>query len=66
MTQTPVTLERIENAIAVTIDQMEEQPDLSHQLLPVLQRLEVERDRLLAIGDPIQYAKRLRARIKVA
>jgi hypothetical protein len=58
----PVTVERIDRAIATTIDAMSRH-DLPHQLLPALQRLEAERDRLIAIGDPIDYAKRLLARI---
>ena len=36
--------------------------DLGHQLLPVLKRLEAERDKLVAEGDPIDYARRVLAR----
>jgi ribosomal 50S subunit-associated protein YjgA (DUF615 family) len=32
------------------------------QLLPTLKRLETERDKLMAEGDAIEYAKRLLAR----
>jgi hypothetical protein len=60
-----VTVERIERAIATTVDAMTRH-DLPHLLLPTLQRLEAERDCLIAIGDPIDYAQRLMARISVA
>jgi FMN phosphatase YigB (HAD superfamily) len=59
-----VTVERIDRAIATTVDCMARH-DLP-QLLPTLQRLEAERDRLIAIGDPVDHAKRLLARIGVA
>jgi ribosomal 50S subunit-associated protein YjgA (DUF615 family) len=57
-----VTVERIERAIATTVDCMTRHN--LRQLLPTLQRLEAERDRLIAIGDPIEYAKRTLERIK--
>ena len=56
----PITIERIERAINLTADCMARHN--LPQLLPTLQRLEVERDRLIAIGDPIDYAKRILAR----
>lgn len=56
----PVTVERIERAIAVTASCMARHN--LPQLLPTLKRLEAERDRLIAIGDPIDYAKRILAR----
>jgi hypothetical protein len=52
-----VTVERLENAINVTAYVM-----VRHnlpQILPTLKRLEAERDRLLADGDPIEHAKRV-------
>jgi hypothetical protein len=55
-----VTIERLERAIAVTARCMA-QHNLP-QLLPTLKRLEAERDRLIAVGDPIEYAKRILAR----
>jgi hypothetical protein len=60
----PVTIERVERAIATTVDCMERHK--LPQLLPTLQRLESEREHLIAIGDPIDYAKRLLERIKAA
>jgi hypothetical protein len=36
------------------------------QLLPTLKRLEAERVKLVAEGDPIEYAKRLLARRNAA
>jgi hypothetical protein len=57
----PVTIERLGRAIAMTARCMT-QHNLP-QLLPTLKRLEAERDNLIANGDPIDYAKRLMARI---
>jgi ribosomal 50S subunit-associated protein YjgA (DUF615 family) len=57
----PVTVERIERAIAVTASCMARHN--LPQLMPTLKRLEAERDQLVANGDPIQYAKRVLARI---
>jgi hypothetical protein len=54
-----VTLERLERAITITAKAMTRH-DLP-QLLPMLKRLEAERDRLIAEGDPIAYAKRILA-----
>jgi hypothetical protein len=56
-----ITVQRIERAIATTATAMA-QHDLP-QLLPTLKRLEAERDKLTTEGDPIDYAKRLMARI---
>jgi len=60
----PITVERIERAIAVTALCIT-QHNLP-QLLPTLKRLEAERDRLINDGDPIAYAKRVLARGKTA
>jgi hypothetical protein len=57
-----VTIERIERAIATTANCMTRHN--LPQLLPTLQRLEAERARLIAIGDPIEYAKHTLERIK--
>jgi hypothetical protein len=54
-----VTVERLESAIKVTAHCMVEHG--LRQLMPILQRLEAERDRLIREGDPIEYAKRLLA-----
>jgi hypothetical protein len=54
------SVERIECAIVTTIAAMSRH-DLP--LLPVLQRLEAERDRLIATGSQDDYAKRLLASI---
>lgn len=53
----PVTLERLERAIARVAWAIQH-----HNLpeaLPTLKRLEAERDRLLNDGDPIEYARRV-------
>jgi hypothetical protein len=60
MTLVPVTIERIDRAIAVTASCMARHN--LPQLLPTLKRLEAERDNLIANGDPIEYAKRILAR----
>jgi hypothetical protein len=52
-----VTVERIERAIKTTARVMARHN--LPQLMPTLQRLEAERDRLIRDGDPIEYAKRL-------
>ena len=52
-----VTVERLECAIKTTARVMARH-DLA-QLMPILKRLEEERDRLIRDGDPIEYAKRL-------
>ena len=52
-----VTVERIERAIAITAEAMARHN--LPQLLPTLKRLEAERDKLIANGDPIAYAKRV-------
>jgi hypothetical protein len=57
----PVTVERLERAITITADAMSRHN--LPQLLPALKRLEAERDCLIASGNPIDYAKRLMARI---
>ena len=54
-----VTVERLERAIAITAEAMTRHN--LPQLLPTLKRLEAERDKLIADGDPIAYAKRLLA-----
>lgn len=54
-----VTVERVEAAIKVTARCMVEHH--LPQLLPILKRLEAERDRVVQEGDPIEYAKRLLA-----
>jgi hypothetical protein len=54
-----VTVERLERAIKVTARCMVEHH--LPQLLPILKRLEAERDRLVQEGDAIEYAKRLLA-----
>jgi hypothetical protein len=66
MTTTPVTLERIDCAIDVTVEAMTLHTDLAEQILPKLKHLETERDKLVSEGDPLEYAKDLLARIKVA
>ena len=53
----PITVERLEAAIVVTADVMARHN--LPQLLPTLKRLEAEYDRLVAQGDPIEYAKRV-------
>ena len=58
----PITIEGLERAINVTAQVMADHHDLGHQLLPVLKRLEAERDKLVAEGDPIDYARRVLAR----
>jgi hypothetical protein len=57
---TAVTVERLERAIIITARCIAEfnMPEI----LPTLKRLEVERDRLVAEGDPVEYAKRVLAR----
>jgi hypothetical protein len=57
----PITIVRLERAIAITADAMARHN--LPQLLPTLKRLEAERDKLTTAGDPIDYAKRLMARI---
>jgi hypothetical protein len=57
----PITIERIDRAIAIIADVMVRQN--LPQILPTLKRLEAERDSLLLSGDPLEYAKRLKARI---
>jgi hypothetical protein len=52
-----VTIERLNAAIAKTALCMTRH-DLP-QLLPTLKRLEAERDRLIANGDPLEYARRI-------
>jgi hypothetical protein len=54
-----VNIERIESAITITAKAMADhnQP----QLLPTLKRLQAERDKMIAEGDPIEYAKRVLA-----
>jgi hypothetical protein len=59
-----VTIERIERAIATTANCMTRHN--LPKLLPTLQRLEAERARLVAIGDPLEYAKRALERIRHA
>jgi hypothetical protein len=59
-----VTVERIEHYIALTAYAM--QRHKLPQIFPTLKRLEAERDRLRAEGDPIEYAKRLLERSTVA
>jgi hypothetical protein len=54
-----VTLERIERAITITAQAMADHN--LPQLLPTLKRLQVERDKMIAEGDPIQYARRVLA-----
>jgi hypothetical protein len=61
---TIVTVERIERAITTTAYCMAEHN--LPQLLPTLKRLEAERDKLIAEGDPIEYAKRLLATRRAA
>jgi hypothetical protein len=59
MTSTAITIERLDRAIAITADAM-----VLHELRelgPTLKRLEAERDKLVSEGDPLEYAKRLRA-----
>jgi hypothetical protein len=53
----PVTIERIDKAIATTAEAMTRH-DLP-QLLSTLKRLEAERDRLIREGDPLDYARRV-------
>jgi hypothetical protein len=55
-----VTTERLERAIAATAYCMTKHN--LPQLMPVLKRLEAERDNLIANGDPIEYARRVLAR----
>ena len=57
-----VTIERLERAIAITADCMERHN--LPQLLPTLKRLEAARDDLIANGDPIEYARRVREHIR--
>ena len=64
MTSTAVTTERIDRAIATTAYCMAEHN--LPQLLSTLKRLEAERDKLIAEGDPIEYAKRLLAARRAA
>ncbi len=54
-----VTVERLERAIKVTARCMVEHA--LPQLLPILKRLEAERDRLARDGDALEYARRLLA-----
>jgi len=56
-----ITIERLQNAIAITADVMARHN--LPQLLPTLKRLEAERDSLVMNGDPIEYAKRVLARL---
>ena len=53
-------VERLERAIAVTAYCMTKHN--LPQLMPVLKRLEAERDNLIANGDPIEYASEVLAR----
>jgi ribosomal 50S subunit-associated protein YjgA (DUF615 family) len=59
-----VTVDRIERAIATTAYCMAEHN--LPRLLPTLKRLEAERDKLIANGDPIEYARRLLVHRKAA
>jgi hypothetical protein len=59
MSDEEITVERLERAIGITARAM-----VRHNLpllLPILKRLEAERDRLLAEGGALEYAKRLLA-----
>jgi hypothetical protein len=58
MTAAAITIERLECAIDITIDAMELHS--LRELLPMLKRLEAERDKLMSEGDPLEYARRLR------
>jgi hypothetical protein len=61
---TPITVERLENAIQVVADVM-----VKHDrrgLKVTLERLEAERDRLRHEVDPIEYAKQILARNRAA
>ncbi len=51
----PITIERLDDAIAITAYCM--QRHNLRQLFPTLKRLEAEREKLRADGDPIEYAK---------
>jgi len=57
-----VTLERLNRAIEVTARFMVEYN--LPQIMPTLKRLEAERDKLLAQGDAIEYAKRVLEKLK--
>lgn len=59
----PITIERLDNAIAITAYCM--QRHNLRQLFPTLKRLEAEREKLRADGDPIEYAKRVLERSTV-
>jgi hypothetical protein len=61
VSDSPITIERLERAITITATAMARHN--LPQLLPTLKRLEAERDKLIVDGDPIDYAKRLMARI---
>jgi hypothetical protein len=53
----PITIDRLDNAIAITAYCM--QRHNLRQLFPTLKRLEAEREKLRADGDPIEYAERV-------
>jgi hypothetical protein len=59
----PITIERLDDAIAITAYCM--QRHNLRQLFPTLKRLEAEREKLRADGDPIEYAKRVLERSTV-
>jgi hypothetical protein len=68
----PITVERLENAIRVTAQAMVDH-DLWHatdhdlqQLRSTLKRLEAERDKMITEDDPLEYARRMLAACAVA
>ncbi len=64
MSESPVTIERLERAIQITAYVM--QRHNLPQLFQTLKRLEAERERLVSEGDPIEYAKRILERRAIA
>jgi hypothetical protein len=62
-TEKPITIERLDAAIAFTAYAM--QRHNLPQLLPTLKRLEAARDDLLVNGDALEYAKRAFERVTI-
>ena len=57
----PVTVERIEAAIRMTVQVMRDYPDLAPKIMPTLRRLKEERDRL---RGPLDEAARILAQLE--
>lgn len=54
----PVTLDRLDHAITRIMEAMMIHPNDAAAIMPTLERLEAERDRLASKVDPVEYARR--------